>query len=66
MITKESGGTILRNYEKPNERKFKAQHKAFPKGTTPILKEAPKSFTQGWLYIRFSRFVIVGIHCIYI
>ena len=40
VITKESGGTILRNFEKPNERKFKAQHKAFPKGTTPILKEA--------------------------
>lgn len=39
VITKETGGAILRNYEKPNERKFKAQHAAFPKGTTPILKE---------------------------
>eukprot|EP00913_Durusdinium_trenchii_P025830 g24242.t1 len=41
VITKETGGAILRNYEKPNERKFKAQHAAFPKGTTPILKEEP-------------------------
>jgi len=38
VITKE-GGTILRNMEKPNERKFKAQYKGFPKGTTPVLKE---------------------------
>jgi len=39
VITKDGGGNILRNYEKPNERKFRAQHKAFPKGTTPVLKE---------------------------
>lgn len=39
MITKDAGGTILRNYEKPNERKFKAQHAAFPIGTTPVLKQ---------------------------
>merc|ERR1740121_1563409 len=39
VITKESGGTIFRNMEKPNERKFKAQYKGFPKGTTPVLKE---------------------------
>ncbi|CAE7024917.1 Psmb7 [Symbiodinium natans] len=39
VITKDAGGTILRNYEKPNERKFRAQHKAFPIGTTPVLKE---------------------------
>jgi len=38
VITKE-GGTIFRNMEKPNERKFKAQYKGFPKGTTPVLKE---------------------------
>merc|ERR1712113_397418 len=39
VITKD-GGTILRNMEKPNERKFKAQYKGFPKGTTPVLKES--------------------------
>jgi len=38
VITKE-GGTILRNWEKPNERKFKMPPPAFPKGTTPVLKE---------------------------
>lgn len=38
VITKE-GGTILRNYEKPNPRKFRADYKGFPKGTTPVLKE---------------------------
>lgn len=38
VITKE-GGTVFRNMEKPNERKFKAQYKGFPKGTTPVLKE---------------------------
>merc|ERR1719499_555745 len=38
VITKE-GGTIFRNMEKPNERKFKAQYKGFPKGTTPVIKE---------------------------
>merc|ERR1711879_1085595 len=39
VITKESGGTILRNWEKPNERKFKMPPPAFAKGTTPVLKE---------------------------
>jgi len=38
VITKE-GGTIHRNIEKPNPRKFKAAHKAFPIGITPVLKE---------------------------
>merc|ERR1712151_612470 len=38
IITKE-GGKILRNHEKPNERKFKAAYKGFPVGTTPVLKE---------------------------
>mmetsp|Transcript_112611 Transcript_112611/g.325370 ORF Transcript_112611/g.325370 Transcript_112611/m.325370 type:complete len:279 (+) Transcript_112611:75-911(+) len=38
VITKE-GGQIFRNMEKPNERKFKAQYRGFPKGTTPVLKE---------------------------
>merc|ERR1719456_1470464 len=37
VITKE-GGTIHRNIEKPNPRKFKAAHKAFPIGITPVLK----------------------------
>merc|ERR1719502_1003423 len=37
VITKD-GGTIHRNIEKPNPRKFKAAHKAFPKGTTPVVK----------------------------
>merc|ERR1719486_1477037 len=37
VITKD-GGTIHRNIETPNPRKFKAQYKAFPKGITPILK----------------------------
>merc|ERR1712066_646009 len=39
VITKEAGGTILRNMEKPNERKFRTQYKGFPLGTTPVLKE---------------------------
>lgn len=38
VITKE-GGQIFRNLEKPNERKYKAVYKGFPKGTTPVLKE---------------------------
>jgi len=38
VITKE-GGTVLRNWEKPNERKFKMNPPVFPKGTTPVLKE---------------------------
>jgi 20S proteasome subunit beta 2 len=38
VITKD-GGKIHRNIEKPNPRKFKAQHKAFPRGLTPVLKE---------------------------
>merc|ERR1712151_535208 len=37
VITKD-GGSILRNWEKPNERKYKAQYQGFPKGTTPVLK----------------------------
>mmetsp|Transcript_16018 Transcript_16018/g.32542 ORF Transcript_16018/g.32542 Transcript_16018/m.32542 type:complete len:278 (+) Transcript_16018:91-924(+) len=37
VITKD-GGTIFRNYEKPNERKFKMPPPAFPLGTTPVLK----------------------------
>merc|ERR1712217_1008972 len=39
VITKEAGGTIHRNMEKPNERKFRTQYKSFPNGTTPVLKE---------------------------
>lgn len=39
VITKD-GGQILRNYQKPNERKYKAQYQGFPKGTTPVLKES--------------------------
>jgi len=38
VITKD-GGTIHRNIETPNPRKFKAQHKAFPNGLTPVLKK---------------------------
>lgn len=38
VITKE-GGTIFRNWIKPNERKFKLPHPGFPRGTTPVLKE---------------------------
>merc|ERR1719229_2189541 len=34
VITRE-GGTIFRNMEKPNERKFKAQYKGFPKASPP-------------------------------
>merc|ERR1711953_1138345 len=36
VITKDKPGKILRNYEKPNERKFKAQYKGFAQGTTPV------------------------------
>jgi len=45
VITKD-GGTIHRNIETPNPRKFKAQFKAFPKGTTPVLKESIWSLVQ--------------------
>jgi len=38
-VIKKEGGQIFRNMEKPNERKFKAQYKGFPKGTTPVIKE---------------------------
>jgi len=38
VINKE-GGTIHRNIETPNPRKFKADHKAFPPGITPVLKK---------------------------
>uniref|UniRef100_A0A6U6S2W2 Proteasome subunit beta n=1 Tax=Zooxanthella nutricula TaxID=1333877 RepID=A0A6U6S2W2_9DINO len=38
VITKD-GGQIFRNHLKPNERKYKAMYKGFPKGTTPVLKE---------------------------
>merc|ERR1740127_260129 len=38
VVTKE-GGTIFRNYEKPNPRLYKAQYKAFPAGVTPVLKK---------------------------
>jgi 20S proteasome subunit beta 2 len=38
VITKD-GGKIHRNIEKPNPRKFKAAHKPFPRGLTPVLKE---------------------------
>merc|ERR1719486_732267 len=38
VITKD-GGKIHRNIETPNPRKFKAEHKPFPRGLTPVLKE---------------------------
>jgi len=38
VITKD-GGKILRNHEKPNPRKFKAQFEGFRKGCTPFLSE---------------------------
>merc|ERR1712050_683105 len=38
VITRE-GGQIFRNYMKPNPRKFKADFKPFPHGTTPVLRE---------------------------
>merc|ERR1712113_87839 len=38
VITKDAGGVILRNLEKPNEKK-KPQFKGFNKGVTPVLKE---------------------------
>lgn len=37
-VIKANGGVIHRNIETPNPRKFKAVHKAFPKGVTPVLK----------------------------
>jgi len=39
-VIKREGGTIFRNYEKPNPRKFKAEIQPFPKGTTPVIKES--------------------------
>lgn len=40
VITKDGPGQILRNYQKPNERKFKAEFKGFPPGTTPVVKSS--------------------------
>jgi len=37
-VVKRDGTKMFRNYEKPNERKFKAQYKGFPLGTTPVIK----------------------------
>lgn len=37
-VIQKDGGKIFRNMEKPNERLFKAKYKAFPTGTTPVLK----------------------------
>jgi len=37
-VIKKEGGVIHRNIETPNPRKFKAEYKAFAKGTTPVLK----------------------------
>jgi len=39
VVTKD-GPTHFRNYEKPNERKYRAKYKAFPVGTTPVIKES--------------------------
>jgi 20S proteasome subunit beta 2 len=36
VVTKE-GGTIFRNYEKPNPRLYKASYQPFPTGTTPVI-----------------------------
>merc|ERR1719343_538937 len=38
VITKDKGGEIFRNIEKPNPRAFKAKYQPFPKGTTPVIK----------------------------
>lgn len=38
VITKDEGGVIFRNMEKPNEKK-KPQFKGFAKGVTPVLRE---------------------------
>merc|ERR1740121_2816037 len=38
VITKDKGGEIFRNIEKPNPRQFKAKYQAFPQGTTPVIK----------------------------
>merc|ERR1712217_918704 len=38
VITRDEGGVIHRNMEKPNEKK-KPQFKGFKKGVTPVLKE---------------------------
>jgi len=37
-VIQKDGGKIFRNMEKPNERLYKAKYKAFPLGTTPVLK----------------------------
>mmetsp|Transcript_22801 Transcript_22801/g.53248 ORF Transcript_22801/g.53248 Transcript_22801/m.53248 type:complete len:281 (+) Transcript_22801:101-943(+) len=38
VVTKE-GTEMFRNYQKPIQRQFRAAHKPFPVGTTPVLKE---------------------------
>jgi 20S proteasome subunit beta 2 len=37
-VISKDGGEILRNYQKPCPRLFKAEYKAFPKGATTVLK----------------------------
>lgn len=37
-VIQKDGGKIFRNMEKPNERLYKAKYKAFPNGTTPVLR----------------------------
>merc|ERR1712096_261695 len=39
-VIQKEGGNILRNYEKPNERKFKADYAGFKKGVTPVISES--------------------------
>jgi len=42
VITKD-GGKVLRNWQTPNERKYKAQYQGFLKGTTPVIKTSVMS-----------------------
>jgi len=39
VVLKQGAVEYHRGYDKPNERKFRAQYKAFQKGTTPITRE---------------------------
>jgi len=38
-VVKKDGANMKRNYRTPNARKFKAEYKGFPKGTTQVISE---------------------------
>jgi len=46
VVLKRNAVEYFRGFDKPNERKFRAQYKSFQKGTTPITGEEFKKYVQ--------------------